>query len=109
MPVGIRVLAATDDGSAGQTGMVTSLISGQAEHTNQVFACGPMAMYRDMSVNRNRLGLEGKPVQVSIEATMACGHGVCYGCTVATKQGLRQVCKDGPVFELGDLSLTDLS
>jgi dihydroorotate dehydrogenase electron transfer subunit len=109
MPVGIHVFAATDDGSDGQTGMVTSLISRHAERADQLFVCGPLAMYREMSINKNRLGLEGKPVQVSIEATMGCGHGVCYGCTVATRQGLRQVCKDGPVFELGDLSLTDLS
>lgn len=109
MPAGIRVFAATDDGSAGQTGVVTSLISGHAGHADQVFACGPLAMYRDISINKNRLGLEGKSVQVSIEAIMGCGHGVCYGCTVATRQGLRQVCKDGPVFELGDLSLTELS
>ena len=108
IPASIRVFAATDDGSSGQTGMVTSLIAREAEHADQVFACGPLAMYRDMSVNKNRLGLAGKPVQVSVEAVMGCGHGVCYGCTVATKQGLRQVCKDGPVFELGDLSLTDL-
>ncbi len=43
---------------------------------------------------------------------MACGIGLCYGCTVNTKQGLRQVCEDGPVFEMGDIlwdELADLS
>jgi dihydroorotate dehydrogenase electron transfer subunit len=109
IPPSVRVFAATDDGSSGQAGMVTSLIAREAEHADQIFACGPLAMYRDMSVNGNRCGLEGKPVQVSIEAVMGCGHGVCYGCTVATKRGLKQVCKDGPVFELGDLSLNSLS
>jgi dihydroorotate dehydrogenase electron transfer subunit len=34
---------------------------------------------------------------------MGCGMGVCYGCTIRTKQGLKQVCKDGPVFELGEV------
>jgi dihydroorotate dehydrogenase electron transfer subunit len=32
---------------------------------------------------------------------MGCGMGVCYGCTIKTKKGLKQVCKDGPVFDLG--------
>ena len=47
--------------------------------------------------------LEGRPVQVSLEVRMGCGVGVCYGCTVKTKNGLKQVCKDGPVFELNDV------
>jgi dihydroorotate dehydrogenase electron transfer subunit len=34
---------------------------------------------------------------------MACGVGVCYGCTIRTKNGLKQVCKDGPVFNLNDV------
>jgi dihydroorotate dehydrogenase electron transfer subunit len=34
---------------------------------------------------------------------MGCGHGVCYGCTIRTKKGLKQVCKDGPVFGLDDI------
>ena len=36
--------------------------------------------------------------QFSFEARMACGFGACVGCTIETKQGLRRVCKDGPVF-----------
>jgi dihydroorotate dehydrogenase electron transfer subunit len=34
---------------------------------------------------------------------MACGLGVCYGCTIRTKSGLKQVCKDGPVFDLNEV------
>ena len=34
---------------------------------------------------------------------MACGVGVCYGCTIRTKNGLQQVCKNGPVFALNDV------
>jgi len=29
--------------------------------------------------------------------------GVCYGCTIKTKSGLKQVCKEGPGFELSEL------
>jgi dihydroorotate dehydrogenase electron transfer subunit len=52
--------------------------------------------------------LKGKFVQISLEVRMGCGLGVCYGCTVKTKRGLKQVCKDGPVFELDDVLWDEL-
>jgi len=41
-----------------------------------------------------------RPVQVLLEEGMGCGTGICYGCAVETKRGMRLVCKDGPMFEL---------
>ena len=35
---------------------------------------------------------------------MACGFGACYGCVVATVEGYRRVCLDGPVFDGGLLA-----
>jgi dihydroorotate dehydrogenase electron transfer subunit len=100
---GIKLIKATEDGSAGYHGMVTDLIPEYIDWADQVFACGPTPMYKDMSLKRQKLGLEGKPVQVSLEVRMGCGLGVCYGCTIKTKSGLKQVCKDGPVFDLDDI------
>jgi dihydroorotate dehydrogenase electron transfer subunit len=34
---------------------------------------------------------------------MACGLGFCYACTIRTTKGLKQVCKNGPVFNLGEV------
>jgi len=94
------VVGSTDDGSVGRKGFATSLIDEFVGQADQVFACGPAAMYRSMA----RLDcLKGKSVQVSLEERMACGMGACYGCTVKTKMGPKQVCHDGPVFELSDL------
>ncbi len=59
-------------------------------------------MYKDMSRQREKL-LRDKPVQVSLEVRMGCGRGVCYGCTVKTRNGLKLVCQDGPVFNLADV------
>lgn len=56
-----------------------------------------------MIENKTQLGLKGKSVQVSLEVRMGCGRGVCYSCTVKTKSGLKQVCQDGPVFDLDEL------
>ncbi|MFC1919157.1 hypothetical protein ACFLWW_04235 [Chloroflexota bacterium] len=47
--------------------------------------------------------LKEKPVQVSLEVRMGCGRGVCYGCTIKTKQGPKLACEDGPVFNLDDI------
>jgi dihydroorotate dehydrogenase electron transfer subunit len=105
----IDVVAATEDGSVGEKGLVIDLLPRFAEKADQVFACGPMPMYRDMFRRRKELKLEGKSVPISLEVRMGCGVGVCYGCTVKTKHGLKQVCKDGPIFELEEILWDELN
>jgi dihydroorotate dehydrogenase electron transfer subunit len=104
----IEVVAVTEDGSVGEKGFVTDLLPRFAEQVDQVFACGPMPMYRDIFNRQRKLKLEDRPVQISLEVRMGCGLGVCYGCTVKTKSGLKQVCKDGPVFELDEILWDEL-
>lgn len=103
LPPGIKLVTATEDGTKGKQGMVTDLLPDSISWADQVFACGPMPMYHNLAAQKQRLKLEGKPVQISLEMRMGCGLGVCYGCTVKTKNGLKQVCKDGPVFDLDDI------
>ncbi len=88
--------------SNGKLNMATDLIPKYIDWADEVFACGPLAMYKDLARRKKKL-LKDKPCQISLEMRMACGHGVCYGCTIETKQGLKQVCKDGPVFNLDDV------
>jgi dihydroorotate dehydrogenase electron transfer subunit len=91
----------------GRHGLALDLITPEAiKWADQVFACGPTAMYREMA---NMRQLKQKPVQVSLEARMGCGQGVCYSCTVRTKKGLKQVCRDGPVFTLDEIIWDELS
>jgi dihydroorotate dehydrogenase electron transfer subunit len=101
---GIDIMRVTEDGSCGYRGLATEYI--EKSYTNiadQVFICGPMPMYHEIAVNKHKLGLEGKKVQVSLETRMGCGLGICYSCTIRTIHGLKQVCKDGPVFYLDDI------
>ncbi|MFC1958167.1 dihydroorotate dehydrogenase electron transfer subunit [Chloroflexota bacterium] len=100
LPPKIKLVAATDDGTAGQKGMITDLIPKYIDSADQIFACGPAGMYRAMAQMPE---LRSKSVQVSLEVRMGCGRGICYGCTVKTRQGLKQVCQDGPVFDLDDI------
>jgi len=99
----IKLIRATEDGSVGHHGLITDILPEYADWADQIFACGPVGMYRAMA---RMPQLRDKPVQVSLEARMACGRGVCYGCTIKTKHGLKRICQDGPVFELADLEDT---
>ena len=108
-PIKAEFVLATEDGTSGSKGLVTNLIPRYIDWSDQVFACGPTAMYYNMARKKQELKLEGKPVQISLEMRMACGRGICYGCTVKTKNGLRQVCEDGPIFELEDIIWDDLA
>jgi dihydroorotate dehydrogenase electron transfer subunit len=99
-PAGVNVVCATEDGSEGFKGLATQLVPHYLAGIDQVFACGPAAMYQSLAKMPE---LKGKDVQLSLEIMMGCGVGVCYGCTIKTKNGLKQVCKDGPVFQMGQV------
>jgi dihydroorotate dehydrogenase electron transfer subunit len=100
LPSSLHVINATDDGTEGFKGLATDLLPAYADGAEQLFACGPVTMYHTMAQIPD---LKNKPVQISLEIMMGCGVGVCYGCTIKTKSGLKQVCKDGPVFEMGEI------
>jgi dihydroorotate dehydrogenase electron transfer subunit len=105
LPPETELVTATEDGTAGKKGMITDFLPDFIGWADQVFACGPTRMYRTMA-SRN---LKAKPVQISLEVRMGCGLGTCYGCTLKTKSGLKQVCTDGPVFNLADILWDELS
>ncbi len=99
LPPSIELVTATEDGSEGRRGMVTELMADFVDRADQIFACGPSAMYKSIAAQHIRRKL----IQVSLEERMGCGLGACYSCTINTKIGLMQVCRDGPVFELDDI------
>ncbi len=105
IPPGIDCIITTDDGSTGIKGRTTDMLSAYLDKADLVFACGPAPMYR--TIYKNNL-LKNKPCQVSLEVRMACGMGACYGCTIKTKNGLKQVCHDGPVFDFHDVLWDEL-
>lgn len=90
--LGIPVLPASEDGSLGVKGFVTDALNTLPD-CSYVLACGPTAMLKAVHTQPRLTG-----GQFSFEARMACGFGACVGCTIETKNGLRRVCKDGPVF-----------
>ena len=102
LPPQVEYQVATEDGSMGAHGFVTDLFAENLSWADQSFACGPVPMFRAMSPIVRRDGMN-RPVQILMETEMACGTGICYGCAVFTKRGVKLCCKDGPRFELLDV------
>ena len=107
IPISAELHVATDDGSAGEMGTVVDLLPRWFGWCDQVFACGPNAMLQALegAVARMepRRSRRRKPVQMALEARMACGMGVCYSCVVPTVKGPKRVCTEGPVFDMREL------
>jgi dihydroorotate dehydrogenase electron transfer subunit len=100
---------ATEDGSLGSTGFVTTLLEQHISKHRQarIFACGPNPMLKQVIMIASQYNFQ---CQVSLETLMACGFGVCLGCGIKSKRAdceYLYVCKDGPVFNANEIELND--
>ncbi len=103
-----NILIATEDGSLGFKGTVIDLFLSQRkkigrEGRSLIYSCGPLAMLRELgtAIDPTKFFCE-----VSLETRMGCGFGACWGCVVRTKDlktPYQRVCKEGPVFNLGNI------
>ena len=101
--LGVRVLLATEDGSVGHQGMATDLVEtllakDQSDalvrlRLTNVYGCGPEEMLIALEELGRRYVI---PTQLSWEAYVRCGMGLCGSCQ---REG-RLVCRDGPVFRV---------
>ena len=95
--LGATVHVATIDGSAGIRGLVTDALSQVTPTYDFFYVCGPMVMMRALYPLLPDAG------EFSLEERMGCGTGLCFGCTVATNEGPKRICHDGPVFKKNQL------
>ncbi|MBO4633599.1 MAG: dihydroorotate dehydrogenase electron transfer subunit [Lentisphaeria bacterium] len=104
--LGFEVRIATNDGSAGQRGFVTELLSGALSGRDKakcmVYGCGPTPML--LALGRLTLDQEVR-AELSLDQHMCCGVGACFACVVkikdpASPDGWRysRSCKEGPVY-----------
>lgn len=98
IPFAGKTVIVTEDGSFGETGFVTEYIP--YEKYDAVVACGPEIMMNKIINNCRNSKIK---CYISLERRMACGMGVCLGCTVETLNGNKKACKDGPVFDSEEL------
>ncbi len=97
-----EVIAATDDGSAGEKGFASEpALALLAKHDyDLVLVCGPEPLMKVVSAKAISLGIA---CQVSLERTMACGFGACSTCAVKTVHAMKGACMDGPVFDASEV------
>ena len=104
--MGVRMALATEDGSRGDTGLVTApleraLAARTPDAAVHLYVCGPTPMMRAVADLAHRFR---RPCDVSLEQVMGCGMGGCYSCVVRTltaagKPHFVRSCLAGPVFD----------
>ncbi len=94
------VLITTEDGSAGERGLVTDHSVWREGNVGRVCCCGPKPMMVAVARKADALGLG---CEVSLENMMACGLGACLCCVEETMRGNVCVCTEGPVFDIKEL------
>ncbi len=107
-----QVTVTTDDGTAGEKGLVTDALPAAIARVNAeiVYACGPMPMLRAVGEVARQHAIRA---QVAVEESMACGIGVCMTCVlpVRGKDGASRFvrsCVEGPVFDAFDVRWADV-
>jgi dihydroorotate dehydrogenase electron transfer subunit len=113
LPPTVEYVATTEDGSFGVRGRVTDAIAPLLEWADQLCACGPWPMLAALGrlrdeASRASATYPGRTAllesQVAVEQHMGCAMGVCRACVIVTAEGNARVCREGPVFPLGDVA-----
>lgn len=89
----------TDDGSAGEKGLVTNALEALIEAGNEydeVIAIGPLVMMKFVSLLTKKHGIK---TVVSMNPIMIDGTGMCGGCRLSVGGETKFACVDGPDFD----------
>jgi dihydroorotate dehydrogenase electron transfer subunit len=102
-----EVVITTDDGSYGLKGFVSAHLESLLDRKfGRVYGCGPLPMLKAVAPILKQAGVPG---EVSLEARMGCGFGVCLSCVVSVRDDesieKHRVCTEGSVFNLKDILL----
>ena len=111
--LGWAVHVTTEDGSRGERGLVTApldrWLADRPGTAAALYACGPQGLMRAVG---ERAVAGGHPAWLSLDKNMGCGVGACLTCVQRVRGAdgaaiWKRVCKDGPVFEAGELIWED--
>jgi dihydroorotate dehydrogenase electron transfer subunit len=89
----LSLYTTTEDGSQGEHGRVTDVLEPllDSQDVDGIFACGPHGMLDALARMASRRGVA---CQLSWEAYMRCGMGICGAC----EHDGKVLCMDGPVL-----------
>ena len=93
-----ELVVVTDDGSAGEKGLVTAPLKRLCENgaIDHAFAVGPAVMMKFCSATTRDFGV---PTTVSLNPIMVDGTGMCGACRVSVDGVTKFGCVDGPDFD----------
>ncbi len=93
-----ELLVATDDGSYGIKGFVTTVLADviKKEKVSIVYAIGPVPMMKAVSNMTKDYNLK---TLVSLNPIMVDGTGMCGACRVSVNKEIKFACVDGPEFD----------
>lgn len=89
----------TDDGSAGEKGLVTDALKKlieSGEKYDEVIAIGPLVMMKFVALLTKEYGIK---TTVSMNPIMIDGTGMCGGCRLSVGGETKFACVDGPDFD----------
>ena len=88
----------TDDGSAGEKGLVTEALKELLEKNtyDEVIAIGPLVMMKFVSMLTKEYNVK---TVVSMNPVMIDGTGMCGGCRISVGGETKFACVDGPEFD----------
>ncbi len=105
--VATNLYIATDDGSEGFHGLVTTLLEKLVNEGKQYDCCvaiGPMIMMKFVTLKGKKFNL---PCIVSLNALMVDGTGMCGACRVTIAGKTKFTCVDGPEFNAYDVDFDE--
>ncbi|MDE6201527.1 MAG: sulfide/dihydroorotate dehydrogenase-like FAD/NAD-binding protein [Clostridiales bacterium] len=94
-----KLVLMSDDGSAGQKGLVTDALKTLIEQGNEydeVIAIGPLVMMKFVCKLTEQYGIK---TVVSMNPIMIDGTGMCGGCRLTVGGQMKFACVDGPDFD----------
>ena len=98
----------TDDGSAGEQGVVTAPLERicEASEVDSVFCVGPVPMMKFSALTCEKYNV---PVVASLNPIMVDGTGMCGCCRVEVGGETKFACVDGPDFDATKVDWNDLA
>jgi dihydroorotate dehydrogenase electron transfer subunit len=104
--LGVNLILASEDGSIGYHGLVTQAAEEwicRGNGKKNLYSCGPIGLLEAVEKLAVKYNIPG---QLSCEAPMPCGIGICLGCILPLKAGgYTRVCREGPVYNIGEVVL----
>ncbi|MBO7447248.1 sulfide/dihydroorotate dehydrogenase-like FAD/NAD-binding protein [bacterium] len=98
---------ATDDGSYGEKGFVTTVLKKELEagKVDHVYIVGPIPMMKACAQLAKEYNV---PATASLNSIMIDGTGMCGGCRVTVGGKIRYTCVDGPEFPADQIDFDEL-